>query len=303
MGKYLLALVAGLLLVGCSGGAVPGDKKVVVATFTVLADMVQNVAGDKAIVISLTKVGAEIHSYEPTPSDLVRAQGASVILKNGLGLEAGGQRFFHSLPRVPVIAVSEGINTIDIEPGKPDPHAWLSPRQGLVYVENIRRALISLDPPHATTYNQNAANYKRQIQELDKQLSEAVDSIPPDRRFLVTCEGAFSYLARDYGLRAISLWSLNTEQQGTPRQIEKVIATVKAHKIPAVFCESTVSQEAQMEVVKATGAKFGGVFYVDSLSAAEGEAPTYLKLLQHNMHTLMGGLQAEEKRRNSNGNN
>lgn len=284
-------VVIGLLLLGCHRGHTTADRKVILATFTVLADMAQTVAGEKAIVTSLTKPGTEIHSYEPTPSDLIQGQGVSLILTNGLGLEAWAQKFLPSLPRVPVVIASEGIAVINLQMGKPDPHGWLSPQNGLIYVENIRRALVQLDPQNADTYNHNAANYKQAIQQLDDQLRQAVAQIPPDRRFIVTCEGAFSYLARDYGLRAVYLWALNTEQQGTPRQIERVITTVKANKIPVVFCESTVSKEAQLEVAKATGAKFGGVFYVDSLSNTEGEAPTYLKLLAHNIRTLISGLQ------------
>jgi manganese transport system substrate-binding protein len=274
---------------------VPNTKKVILTTFTVLADMAQNVAGDQAIVQSITKQGAEIHGYEPTPSDLQRGQGANLILDNGLNLERWADRFYNSLPRVAHITLSQGVQPINIteyaDQGRPNPHAWMSPQNALIYVANIRKALIVLDPTHAANYEANAKAYSQQIQAIDKKLQQAIAAIPPDKRYIVSCEGAFSYLARDYGLKEVYIWPVNAEQQATPKQVERVIETVKAAQIPAIFCESTVNNEAQLQVAKETGAKFGGVFYVDSLSPPEGPASTYLKLLEYNVNTLIKGLQ------------
>ncbi|MCC3411170.1 MAG: metal ABC transporter substrate-binding protein [Microcoleus sp. PH2017_25_DOB_D_A] len=271
------------------------DKKVILTTFTVLADMAQNVAGDKLTVQSITKPGAEIHGYEVTPSDLKRGQGASLILDNGLNLERWATRFYNSLPKVPRITVSEGINPINIAEdsykGKPNPHAWMSPKNALIYVRNIRRALSNADPANAATYEANSTKYSQQIEAIDEKLKQAISAIPPEKRYIVSCEGAFSYIARDYGLKEVYIWPVNAEQQSTPKQVERVINTVKANKIPAVFCESTVSNEAQLQVAKETGAKFAGVFYVDSLSPSEGPASTYLKMLEYNVNTLIKGLQ------------
>jgi len=271
------------------------DKKVILTTFTVLADMAQNVAGDKAIVESITKPGAEIHGYEPTPSDLERGQRADLILDNGLNLERWATRLYNSLPKVPHITLSEGIQPVNIAEdayqGKPNPHAWMSPQNALIYVENIHKALGNLDPANAATYDTNAKAYSQQIQAIDTQLKQAISAIPPDKRYMVSCEGAFSYLARDYGLKEVYIWAVNSEQQATPKQVKKVIDTVKANQIPAVFCESTVNNETQLQVAKETGAKFGGVLYVDSLSPASGPTPTYLKLLEYNVNTLIKGLQ------------
>jgi manganese transport system substrate-binding protein len=271
------------------------DKKVILTTFTVLADMTRNVAGDKAIVESITKPGAEIHGYEPTPSDLERGQDADLILDNGLNLERWAERFYNSFPKVPHITLSEGFQPVNIAEdayqGKPNPHAWMSPQNALIYVENIRQALVDLDPANATTYNTNAAAYSQQIRAIDQELKQAISAIPPDKRYIVSCEGAFSYIARDYGLKEVYIWPVNAEQQATPRQVERVINTVKTNQIPAVFCESTVSNEAQLQVAKETGAEFAGVFYVDSLSAADGPASTYLNLLEYNVNTLISGLQ------------
>ncbi|OLP18325.1 metal ABC transporter substrate-binding protein [Leptolyngbya sp. 'hensonii'] len=279
------------------GSSQAQGKKIILTTFTVLGDMAQNVAGDRAIVESITKTGAEIHGYEPTPSDLRRGQGANLILDNGLNLERWADRFYNNFPKVPHITLSEGVQSItiadDAYQGKPNPHAWMSPQNALIYVENIRKALVALDPENATTYNTNAATYSQQIRAIDEKLKQAISAIPPDKRYIVSCEGAFSYIARDYGLKEVYLWPVNAEQQATPKQVERVINTVKANRIPAVFCESTVSNEAQLQVAKESGAKFAGVFYVDSLSPPEGPASTYLKLLEYNVNTLIQGLQGQ----------
>jgi manganese transport system substrate-binding protein len=306
----VLGCVAILGLTGC-GSSVGGERgsdtqnaanlkakaqgqKMILTTFTVLADMGQNVAGDKAIVQSLVKPGAEIHGYEPTPKDLVRAQDADLILDNGLNLERWAERFYNSVPKVPHVTLSSGVEAVaitqDAQQGKPNPHAWMSPRNALVYVENIRKALANLDPANENVYARNAAAYSQQIKALDRKLRQEVATLPSAQRYLVSCEGAFSYIARDYGLKEVYLWAVNSEQQAAPQQIERVIETVKANQIPAVFCESTVNDKAQRQVAKETKAKFGGVFFVDSLSPPEGPASTYLRLLEHNITTLIQGL-------------
>ena len=286
-----------LWLGGCgspSGSKSPSDRKVVLTTFTVLADMTRNVAGDKIGVESIVKPGAEIHGYEPTPSDLGRGQDATAIFDNGFNLERWATRFYNSFPKVPHITLSEGVQPVeiggDVYKGKPNPHAWMSPKNALIYVENIRLALGKIDPANAQTYDRNALNYSQQIRSLDTKLKQAVASIPADKRYLVSCEGAFTYIARDYGLTEVYIWPVNAEQQATPKQVERVIDTVRSKQIPAVFCESTVDNRAQLQVAKETGAKFGGVFYVDSLSPPNGPAATYLQLLEYNINTLIGGM-------------
>jgi manganese transport system substrate-binding protein len=297
----VLGLLLGTYLSGCTqvGSDRAADekagRKVVLTTFTVLADMVQNVAGDRAIAESIPKPGSEIHSYEPTPSDLTKGQRASLILENGLNLERWATRFYNSYPKVARVTLSDGIQPVpiaeDAYEGKPNPHAWMSPQNALIYVENIRKALVAIDPTNADTYSANAANYSQQIRAIDTQLRQALATIPADKRYLVSCEGAFSYLARDYGLQEVYLWAVNAERQATPKQIERVIKTVKSQRIPAVFCESTVSNEAQIQVAKETGARFAGVLYVDSLSPPNEPASTYLDLLKYNVNTLINGLQ------------
>ncbi|WP_284707181.1 metal ABC transporter substrate-binding protein [Lyngbya confervoides] len=271
-------------------------KKKVLTTFTVLADMAQNVAGDRLEVVSVTRIGAEIHGYEPTPSDLVKAQDADLLLYNGMNLERWFDQFLGNLRDVPSVILTEGIEPIPIASGpytdKPNPHAWMSPRNALVYVENIRKAFVELDPDNADDYNANAAAYSKQLRAIDAQLAADLDQVPATQRFLVSCEGAFSYLARDYGLKEIYMWPINAEQQFTPKQVQTVIEKVKINDVPTIFCESTVSDEGQKQVAQSTGARFGGNLYVDSLSTQEGPVPTFLDLLEYDARVIANGLLA-----------
>jgi len=275
---------------GGSGSGSDGPKRIL-ATFTVIADIAENVAGDAAIVESLTKVGTEIHDYEPTPSDLVRAQEADLVLNNGLGLERWFQKFMGAVKDIPSVDVSQGITPIPIAEGsykdKPNPHAWMSLANAKIYVENIRKALVDLDPANQAKYNANAVAYIAKFQPLEDQLTQAIGSIPENQRALVSCEGAFSYLARDAGLKEIYMWAINSDQEGTPDQVKSVIEKVRADSIPVVFCESTVNAKAMEQVAAETGARFGGTLYVDSLTAADGEAPTYLDMLKFNVNAIV----------------
>ena len=267
----------------------------VVTTFTVIQDIAQNVAGDAATVESITKPGAEIHEYEPTPKDIVKAQSADLILWNGLNLERWFERFFQNIKDKPAVVVTEGITPLSIYEGPykdaPNPHAWMSPSNALIYVENIKNALVKYDPQNADTYQKNAAAYTEKIKQLDKPLREKLAQIPADQRWLVTSEGAFSYLAKDYDLKEGYLWPINAEQQGTPQQVRKLIDLVKKNQIPVVFSESTVSAKPAQQVAKESGAKYGGVLYVDSLSAADGPVPTYIDLLNVTVSTIVKGFE------------
>lgn len=267
----------------------------VVTTFTVIQDIAQNVAGDAATVESITKPGAEIHDYEPTPKDIVKAQSADLILWNGLNLERWFERFFQNIKDKPAVVVTEGITPLSIYEGPykdaPNPHAWMSPSNALIYVENIKNAFVKYDPQNADTYQKNAAAYAEKIKQLDKPLREKLSLIPADQRWLVTSEGAFSYLAKDYDLKEGYLWPINAEQQGTPQQVRKLIDLVKKNHIPVVFSESTVSAKPAQQVAKESGAKYGGVLYVDSLSAADGPVPTYIDLLNVTVSTIVKGFE------------
>ncbi|MFJ5483678.1 metal ABC transporter substrate-binding protein [Pectobacterium actinidiae] len=294
----LAAALAFALAYGTSGAALAQTnvaKFKAVTTFTVIADIARNVAGDAAVVESITKPGAEIHEYQPTPGDLVRARGAQLILWNGLNLELWFEKFFQRVHNVPGVVVSRGVEPMGIAEGpyagKPNPHAWMSPSSALIYVDNIRDAFVENDPANAGVYRANAEAYKRKIEDTIAPIRAAFDAIPPERRWLVSSEGAFSYLARDFGLKELYLWPINADQQGTPQQVRKVIDAVKANKIAAVFSESTISPAPAQQVARETGARYGGVLYVDSLSPADGPVPTYIDLLRVTSETIAKGLQ------------
>lgn len=303
-----LAMAATLLLCGCTSiestpstdsQTVEGTSgKTVLTTFTILADMAQNVGGDAIAVESITRAGAEIHGYEPVPSDIAKAQQADLLLANGMELERWFEPFLSNLDDVPAVVLTEGITPIPIAEGpyenKPNPHAWMSPQNALIYVENIRQAFVELDPENAETYNANAAAYSEQLQAIDTELKASLAEVPDAQRYLVSCEGAFSYLASDYDLTEIYVWPINAEQQSTPKQIKAVIDKVQENDVPTIFCESTVSDESQKEVAKASGTTFGGNLYVDSLSTADGPVPTFLKLLEYDADLIADGLLGRE---------
>lgn len=286
-----------MLLAGCgsAGGQDERDVPVVLTTFTVLQDVAQNVAGEDLRVESITKPGAEIHGYEPTPGDVAKASEADLILDNGLHLEAWFAQFVETAD-VPHVVVSDGVEALDIagDAGTPNPHAWMSPEVAQVYVENMVEAFGDLAPEHAEDFAARGEAYSQQLQQIHDELVETVDALPENERALVTCEGAFSYLARDVGLEEHYIWPVNAEQQATPQQIAAVIETVRDQDIPAVFCESTVSDAPMQQVVEATGARFGGTLYVDSLSEEDGPVPTYLDLLRHDADTIVEGLTGTE---------
>lgn len=278
---------------GASSPAV-ADKFKAVTTFTVIADMARNVAGDMAIVESITKAGAEIHGYQPTPRDIIRAQDADLIFWNGLNLELWFEQFFSNLSDVPGVTLTDGITPMGIAEGeydgKPNPHAWMSLSSALIYVDNITSAFAQHDPQNADIYRANAAAYKTKISQTIEPLKDAILAVPEDQRWLVSCEGAFSYLIRDYNMKELYLWPMNADAQGTPQQVRKVIDGVRDNNIPAVFCESTVSQAPAQQVARETGSTYGGVLYVDSLTEADGPVPTYLDLLRVTSETIAAGL-------------
>lgn len=292
-------LIVGVLTLSLWRGQAPqaaeldDGKLKIVTTFTVIADIARNVAGDAAVVESITKPGAEIHDYQPTPKDILRARDADIILWNGMNLERWFARFLEDAQGVPSVVVSDGVAPISIYEGpytdKPNPHAWMSMDNALIYVENIRKALVASDAANATVYDANAKAYSDKIRALKAKLADSLRTIPDSQRYLVTSEGAFSYLARDFGLKEAYLWPINAEQQGTPQQVRKVIDLVRQNAIPVVFSESTVSSAPAKQVAAETGAYYGGVLYVDSLSEAEGKVPTYLDLLEVTTTTIADG--------------
>ncbi|MEO4041211.1 metal ABC transporter substrate-binding protein [Hoeflea sp. CAU 1731] len=294
MNRIFKVLASTALACAVVSSAVAADKMKVVTTFTVIADMAANVAGDAADVVSITKPGAEIHGYEPTPQDIVRASDADLILWNGMNLELWFKQFLSNLGNVPSATLTDGITPISIKSGsyegKPNPHAWMGLDNALVYIDNIVEALSEQDPENAATYVKNAAAYKDKLRATIEPLREQILRIPESERWLTTCEGAFSYLAKDFGMNELYLWPMNADQVGTPQQVRAVIDGVRENNIPVVFCESTVNTAPAEQVARETGVNYGGVLYVDSLSEADGPVPTYLDLLRVTSETVARGL-------------
>lgn len=294
MNAMLAFSFAAVTTLSAGGALAEGERLKVVTTFTVLADMAQNVAGDAADVVSITVPGAEIHGYEPTPQDIVRAQGADLILWNGMNLELWFEQFLRNLGDVPSVTLTDGIEPISISGGEydglPNPHAWMGLDNALLYIDNIVAAFSTADPANAAAYAANATAYKQELRDTLEPLRRQIADVPEGQRWLVTCEGAFSYLARDFGMKELYLWPMNSDAMGTPRQVRGVIDGVRKHQIPVVFCESTVNTAPARQIARETGASYGGELYVDSLSEADGPVPTYLDLLRVTSETIAAGL-------------
>ncbi|WP_240760141.1 metal ABC transporter substrate-binding protein [Phytoactinopolyspora endophytica] len=293
----LFACLAPLAVTACGAGyeavgSTDGRPKVM-TTFTVLADIARNIGGDAIVVESITKPGVEIHGYEPTPSDVRRVADADMILENGLGLELWFEDFMARVD-APSVVVTDGIDTIPIASGDyegdANPHAWMSPLNTAVYAENIADAFAELDPDNAGLFHANAAAYADELRDVHDELVTGVAELSENQRALVSCEGAFAYLARDAGLIEVYLWPVNSDEQGTPRQVTGAIGYVRDHDVPAVFCESTVDDTLQRHVARDADAEFGGVLYVDSLSTDDGPVPTYLDLIRTDVRTIIAGL-------------
>ena len=288
--KFILTLLVVLPLIP----AAETDKFKVITTFTVIADIARNVGGDAAIVESVTKPDAEIHNYQVTPGDIRRTYGSDLILYNGLNLELWFEKFFKNFNSIPSVVVTDNIKPLGISEGpysgKPNPHAWMSTKNALIYIENIREAFVKHDKENIETYNKNAAIYAKKIMALDEPFREKIESLSIENRWLVTSEGAFSYLAEDYGLKEAFLWPINADGQGTPQQVRKIIDLVRKNKIPAIFSESTVSSKPAKQVARETGARYGGVLYVDSLTSEDGKVPSYIDLLKVTLQTIVEAL-------------
>ena len=294
LSRLLKTIFFSVITMTSFSNAYANERMKVLTTFTVLADMAANVAGDAADIVSITKPGAEIHGYEPTPQDIVRGSNADLILWNGMNLELWFKQFLGNMTNVPSVILTDGINPISISSGnyqgKPNPHAWMGLDNAIIYIDNIRDALINHDPKNAQIYKINAKNYKNELRSTIIPLRKAINDIPLERRWLVTCEGAFSYLAQDFKMKELYLWPMNADQVGTPQQIRTVIDGVRENNINVVFCESTVNTAPAKQVARETNAKYGGVLYVDSLSKANGEVPTYLDLLTVTSQRILEGL-------------
>ena len=288
---FLILILVALTTTSCKNISEvdKSNKKLLLVSFTVLEDIVKNIVGDEFDVKSITKPGMEVHGYQTTPSDLIKGSRAEVFIDNGFGFELWAEKFVSNL-KVKRITMANNLKPLfigeDAYKGKPNPHAWISPKRGIIYVDTLSRALSELKPESKTVFKKNAEIYKNKLLEIDEDFSLFLNTLNKNQKYLVSCEGAFTYLTNDYGLKEAYLWPVNAESQITPKRMAKVINLVKTNDIPAVFCESTVSSESQLAVARETGAKFGGNFFVDSLSEKNGPASSYIDLLNHNLNLI-----------------
>ncbi|MGX7030157.1 metal ABC transporter solute-binding protein, Zn/Mn family [Vagococcus zengguangii] len=297
----ILSLVALLLMVTACGkesDSADKNKLEVVASYSVIADMVQEVGGDKVTVTSLVTRGTDPHSYEPTPQDTLAVEKADIVLSNGLNLETGKgwyQKLIENSRKEEVsFVVSEGVApkflTTKGEEGQEDPHAWLSLSNGQLYVENITKYLGQVDPDNQAYYEENAKNYNQTLQELYETGKEKFAQIPEKQRVLVTSEGAFKYFAEAFNLQAEFIWEINTDTQGTPEQIQRVASIIKENKVPALFIETSVSPKTMEAVSRETQTPIVSTVFTDSLAKEGEEGDTYYDMMAWNIEHISTGL-------------
>lgn len=290
--KLLIPRALGVALSLCLlGGAAQAKTVKAVASFTVLADMVRNVGGDKVEVTSLVGPNGDPHTFEPTPTDAKTLKAADIVFVNGLGLEGWMERLIAAsgYKGKPVVA-SDGITTLKTdEDGKTvlDPHAWNSAANGIVYVKDIAKALAAVDPEDAKTFEANAAAYTTKLEALDAEAKKEVATLPAGRRKILTTHDALGYFAKAYGVEILSPLGISTEQEPSAAAMATLIKQIKAEHIKTYFLENSNDPRLIQQIARATGAKPGGNLFVESLSKADGPAPTYLTMFRHNLKLIV----------------
>lgn len=276
-----------------------GEPLKVVVTFSILLDIVQNVGGERVEIHSMVPIGQDPHEYTPTPLDVVRAADADLLFWNGLNMELGDGWFENllavagkSLDDRTVVALADGIEPLYLTERRMEmnPHAYLDVVNAMQYVRNARDALVAADPEYAHVYEANAAAYLARLEELHRRYVELLGSIPEERRILVTSERAFQYLAARYGLREGYVWAIDTDEQGTPRQILDLVRFVRANDVPALFVESNVDPRALETVSRETGVPIYAKIYSDELGVPGEGSGTFLGMLEWNLHAIYNGL-------------
>jgi zinc/manganese transport system substrate-binding protein len=262
----------------------------VVASFSILGDFVKNVGGDRVAVTTLVGGDGDVHVYTPTPSDARKIADAKLLVVNGFGLEGWLPRLLQAAGgKASIVTVTSGIAPLRLG-SDADPHAWQSVANAEKYVANIRDALVAADPPDAEFFRQNAQAYLARLETLDGEVRQAVDQIPESRRKVISTHDAFGYFAARYGIAFIAPIGVSTEAEPSARDIAKIIAQVKAERIPAVFLERIGDPRLMRRISAESGARIGGTLYSDSLSDEKGEAPTYIDMVRHNIRTLTSAL-------------
>jgi zinc/manganese transport system substrate-binding protein len=279
-----------LALVAAALPARAQERLNVVASFSILGDLVHNVGGERVSVTTLVGSDGDVHVYTPAPADAKKIADAKVMIINGLGLEGWLPRLLQSSgSKVPITIATRGITPLKLG-SDADPHAWQSVADARIYVANIRDALVAADPADAETFRANAQSYLTKLGALDHEVREAVAQIPPPRRKVISTHNAFGYFAAAYGIEFIAPLGVSTESEASARDIAGIITQIKASKIPAVFLENISDPRLIRRIATETGARVGGTLYSDSLTGEKGDAPTYIDMVRHNIRTLTSAL-------------
>jgi len=288
--RPVVCLIAAMFATIVAVPAHARDKINVAASFTILADFARNVGGDRVDVVSLVGPNGDAHSYVPSPADAKKLADAKLIILDGLGLEGSTARFMRAAAKdAKVVTASDGITPLRLGT-QSDPHAWQSVANAKTYVANIRDALIAADPAGRSVFEANAADYLRRLDALEAEVRAAIESIPPDRRKLVTTHNAFGYFGTAYGVDFIAPHGVSTEAEPSARDVARIIAQIRAQKIPAVFLENVTDPRLLERIAQESGARIGGTLYSDALTDANGPAPTYIDMMRHNVKELVTAL-------------
>ena len=262
----------------------------VVASFSILADFVRNVGGDRINLTTLVGSDSDVHVYTPAPSDAKRIADANLVIVNGLGLEGWLPRLVQSAgSKAQVVTVSAGIAPLKLGSAA-DPHAWQSVPNARIYVSDIANALAAADPDDAEFFRARAKAYLDKLEALDREVREAVAKIPPERRKVISTHDAFGYFAAEYGVQFVAPLGVSTETEPSARDIAAIIGQIKAQKIPAVFLENISDDRLIRRIAAETGAKVGGTLISDGLTGEKGLAPTYIDMVRHNIKALTSAL-------------
>ncbi|MEK3862114.1 metal ABC transporter substrate-binding protein [Paenibacillus sp. FSL H7-0716] len=290
-----------VLLTACSKvseGEADHDKLQIVATYSIIADMTENIVGEKAEVYSMVPIGTDPHMYDPLPKDTSKVSSADLVFYNGLNLETG-KGWFQDLLDVTnkkdvAFAVSDEVSPMYLtEKGKEtqvDPHAWLDIQNSIKYVDIITKRVIEKDPDNKEFYLNNQSEYVKKLNELDQYAKEAVEKIPQEKRILVTSEGAFKYFSKAYGFKSAFIWEINTDSQGTPEQMKNIIKIIDENQVPALFLETSVNPKTMETIANETGVPIHSKIFTDSLAKKGEEGDTYIKMIKWNIDKVIEGL-------------
>lgn len=272
------------------------QKKSVVATASIFADMAQNIAGNKLDVKTVVPIGGDPHIYEPIPQDAQLIAEADLVLKNGLTFEGWlNELIENSGTKATVVQITDGVEVIQSQTYKnsSDPHAWMTAKNGLIYIKNIKNALAAIDPDNADIYEFNYGIYKQQLEDLDQQILADIKTIPAERRILITSHDAFQYYGRYYGIQLESILGTSTDADAQTSDINRLHKVIKEKKVPALFVESTINPKKLKQIAQDTDIVVGGQLYADSLGDEKSPASTYIEMLKHNTATIVKGLTRE----------